>query len=69
VNDALGSPDAEDPPDAAARPPRPRGRIRRAIAKLLDAIDVILDSLAGALHGVGDVIKELKQALENWLGD
>jgi hypothetical protein len=71
VNDALGSPDAEEPPEAAdpARPPRPRGRIRRAIAKLLDAIDVILDSLAGALHGVGDVIKELKQALENWLGD
>ena len=35
--------------------------------KLLDAIDIVLDSLVNALHGIGELIKELKQALENLL--
>jgi hypothetical protein len=71
VRDALQFPQPEQPPEDAIpdRPLRPRGRIRRAMARLLNAIDVVLDSLVGALHGAGEVIKELKQALENWLGD
>jgi hypothetical protein len=54
------------PPERRQRRPR---RIRRFGTKLLDAIDVILDSLVGALHGIGELIKEFKEALRNWLED
>lgn len=44
-------------------------RLRRQLVKLLDAIDVILESLMSALQGAGEIIKELKQTLETWLED
>ena len=68
----------EHPPEGAPEPnPQPRpedqGRrnryLRRLAAKLLDAIDTVLDSLVVALHGIGEIIKEFKQALQNWLDD
>ena len=45
------------------------GPVRRAIRKLLGAIDVVLDSLVSALAGIGSPLKEFKEALEKWLED
>lgn len=50
---------AGDPQDA----PRWGRRVRAFLGKLLDAIDIVLDSLVGALMGVGEALKEFKDAL------
>jgi len=53
----------------AEQPSAWRRRIRGILRRLLGAIDVVLDSLVGALQGVGEVVKEFKQALEQRLND
>lgn len=64
-----GEPLDQDPQLSPQRQSSRGRRLRGLIVKLLDAIDTVLDSLVGALHGAGEIIKELKLALENWLTD
>ena len=57
AQNAPEQPEEQAPPTPATPPERPRHgrRLRRLIAKLLDAIDVVLESLVRALHGVGEL--------------
>ncbi|WP_432038672.1 hypothetical protein [Streptomyces cucumeris] len=75
----LGSPDVLDPEDDSsfdpANPPEAGDDERRAVwrrarkllAKLLKAIDDLLGSLISAIPHVGELITEVKQALESVL--
>ncbi|MEA2255788.1 MAG: hypothetical protein QOG35_1833 [Solirubrobacteraceae bacterium] len=47
----------------------PGPRLRALLRRLLDAIDVVLDSLVGALHGIGEVLREFKEALRARIED
>jgi hypothetical protein len=67
--EVAAEPDETDPDIPPERRQRRGRRIRRVATKLLDALDVILDSLVGALRGIGELIKEFKEALQNWLED
>ena len=67
---ALGAVEPTDADvDPSGRRPRRFQPLRRRIRKLLDAIDVVLDSLVSALHGIGEVLQEFKKALKTWLED
>lgn len=56
-------PAASDPVDPSLGRPRRHRRLRGLLKKLLEAIDIVLDSIVGALAGVGEALKEFKQAL------
>ncbi|MEA2394539.1 MAG: hypothetical protein QOJ82_2430 [Solirubrobacteraceae bacterium] len=55
--------------DARGGGDEPGPRRRALVRRLLDAIDVVLDSLVGALHGIGEVLREFKGALRARIED